>query len=414
MDALANPSSSPIRYCELNQRLSIIEAAAMQSWGNYSAQACTLCTTLAINSDEGLTDVSGGRGSNPYRASLRREQSFSQPPGTPLIKNLRTPPTGTETLPTNTMVITSERCVGSPALVNQNDKRLVVAWSGQLRGENFNFASLLNVMFSTDGVTWDSNTKYTFLDETTRRPPGLAYDPETNTTYIAWTGTDPSWSLNIRQSTAPDLDKWVNKHTLTEYSYDGPALAFGSGLLFVAWTGTNLRLYVASTRDGGKSWITRPPPLDETSYSSPCLIYNNGELVLGWQGTDNQLNFLTCNNLNTLSFPPSTKLTIPQTSESQPGLAFDVDERPWLSWRGLKNDNLNQIIPSNGKISGFRDTKQVVFDDTSFNGPVLCRFQKEIFISWEGTDPDSHLNVSVFLPGKIANNLKNRKMQSKL
>ena len=300
------------------------------------------------------------------------------------------------------MVITSESCVGSPALVNQNDKRLVVAWSGLLPGPNPIFVSQLNVMFSTDGVTWNSNTKYTFPDENTRRPPALAYDPETNKTYIAWTGSDSSWSLNIRQSTAQNLNNWVNKHTLSEYSYDGPALAFGSGLLFVAWTGTDYHLNVASTRDGGKTWATRPPPLGETSYSSPTLIYNNGALVLGWQGTDNQLNFLTCNNLNTLSFPASTKLTIPQTSESQPGLAFDVDNRPYLSWRGKGNDYLNQIIPGNGSISGFRNTKPVVFfNETSLNGPVLCRFQKEIFISWSGTDPNSRVNVSKFLPGKI-------------
>jgi len=313
------------------------------------------------------------------------------------------------------MVMTSERCVGSPSLVNQNDKRLVAAWSGLRPGSNAQLTSRLNVMYSTDGVTWNDDTKYTFPHDNTRLPPALAYDAATNTTYFAWTGADPSFSLNIVQSTAPTLNNWVNKHTLTEYSVCGPALAFGSGLLFVAWTGyTDTRLYIASTKNGGKTWTTRPPPLEETTYSSPCLVYNNGELILAWQGTDNQLNFLTCTDLNTLAFPPSTKLTIPQTSFSQPGLTFDVDNRPWLSWRGLFNDQLNQIIPKNGAISGFRNTPQSIFSDTSLNGPVLCRFKNQIYIAWSGKDPDSHLNVSLFLPGKIDDNLMSQRLQSKL
>jgi len=80
------------------------------------------------------------------------------------------------------MVMLNGRCVRSPALVDQNDERLVVAWVGISGGKPTGYTSQLNVNYSTDGVTWNDDTKYTFPHDNTRLAPALAYDSTTNTT----------------------------------------------------------------------------------------------------------------------------------------------------------------------------------------------------------------------------------------
>ncbi len=286
--------------------------------------------------------------------------------------------------------VLGDRTMGSPQLVNQNDSRLILAWSGT------DDPSHLNIMISTDGLTWPTSTKFIIPKETTHHSPGLAFDG-VNTTFIAWTGTDDH--LNIMSSTAPALNSWTGKHTNGETSHHAPALAFGAGLLFVAWTGTDDQLNVATTTNNGVSWIKKR--VLEKSNTQPWISFANGTLFLCWQGTDQRLNFLQTTDFVNLSF--TNKVTIGERSDSHPAMILDADGTPWLSWRGVGNEQLNQIVSESGNTNGFAADPSFkrVFDDTSPNGPALCLFKGRVFVGWQGTDSDHHINVAALNRGSV-------------
>jgi len=295
--------------------------------------------------------------------------------------------------------VLTDRTMGSPQFANQNDTRLVLAWSGTDQ------PSHLNIMISTDGLTWPIGTKWTIPDETTHNSPGLAFDAVTDKTFIAWTGTDRH--LNIRSSTAPDLRSWVNKWVTPERSHHATAIAFGAGRLFVAWTGLDDRLNVATTNDGLGHWMVKKT-LEEKSYTQPWITFSNNTLLLCWQGLDQRLNFLQTTDFADLIFV--NKVTIGERSDSHPAVAVAADGLPFLCWRGVGNDVLNQIVSDTGDTNGFAADPSFKrpFDrlvdgpEKSPNGPSLCPFRQPMFVAWQGTDDDHHINVAVLNRGSVA------------
>ena len=285
-----------------------------------------------------------------------------------------------------------EGALGSPVLANQNDQRLVLAWSGT---DN---PSHLNVIVSDDGITWGG--KVTIPNETTPNAPALAFDGATGRTFIGWTGTDGG--LNVMNSADPALSSWSGKTTLAESSGQGPALAFGNGRLFLAWTGTSNHLNVISSADGGATWSGKQT-LNETSPAAPSLTFQGGVLYLLWIGTGgtNTLNVIESHDMGA-SF--GNKVTLSETSGDRPALAFGVDGLPRLGWTGLGNGLLNELISETDTTSGFTATPAYkrVFYDTGANGPCLCRFKGRIYAGWTGTDPDRQVNVAELSRGAVA------------
>lgn len=304
--------------------------------------------------------------------------------------------------------IFTETTNGRPVLVNQDDQRLVVAWN------SVGTPSRMNVMFSTDGFTW--NPKFTISTEGTVGSPGLAYDSLTKTTFIAWSGDEQGHHLNILQSQVPTLDKWTNKQIIwTGVSSYGPSLAFGAGMLFAAWaddTSTG-SLHVASTKDGGASWAAQVT-LPEHSDAQPSLVFYNNKLILSWKviSPNQQLSFAECTDFTTLTFVNKVVVNDPGNNVGDPGVisnqspsvAFDAEGFSWVSWVTATSGVLNQILSEKGTINGFADIPSYHRQFRAHRaglGPTLCFFQGKMFIAWQANGAPFNLETAILNRGSV-------------
>ena len=71
----------------------------------------------------------------------------------------------------------------------------------------------------------------------------------------------------------------------------GPALVSHGGRLWVAWTGSDRRLNVMSSRDG--MTFHQRVVLDERSSVQPALAVHDDRLVMAWAGGGNRINLAT-------------------------------------------------------------------------------------------------------------------------
>ncbi|OCL09541.1 hypothetical protein AOQ84DRAFT_353968 [Glonium stellatum] len=307
----------------------------------------------------------------------------------------------------------TESTNGRPVLINQNDNQLVVAWN------NANRPSRINVMTSVDGFTW--NPKFIISTEGTVGSPGLAYDSATQTTYIAWSGDDPGHHLNILRSNGPALNVWTQKQTIwTQVSVYGPSLAFGAGLLFVAWADdtSNGNLHVATTTDGGASFTTQVT-LPEQSNAQPSLVFQSNKLILSWESASNQkLSFAECTDFTTLTFVNNVVINDSGNNVGDPGVfsnmspsvAFDADGFSWVSWvtassDGQKNGVLNQIMSEKGTTNGFTDIPNYHRQfraQKAGSGPALCYYQGNMFIAWQAGSAPFQLQTAILNRGSVA------------
>jgi hypothetical protein len=204
--------------------------------------------------------------------------------------------------------------------------------------------------------------------------------------------------------TASGLNSWTNKHTTNEFSGHGPALAYRAPYLFVAWTGTDGHINVASTTDGGASWHTKVE-LNERSDTRPYIAINAAKpsLVLSWSGAGNHyLNVSECTDLGSLTFINKTIIQS-QVSPNCPAVDFDMNNLPVVAWMGADSDkHLNTIVSESGELAGLvtQSTRIRTYqDDTSPSGPALCKFRGKMFMSWEGGD--TNVNVGVVNRGSV-------------
>lgn len=303
----------------------------------------------------------------------------------------------------------NENTNGRPVLINQDDQQLVVVWNGASR------PSRMNVMASNDGFIW--NQKFTISTEGTVGSPGLAYDPVAKTTFIAWSGDDPGHHLNIIQSNGPALNVWTNKQTIwTQVSIYGPSLAFGAGLLFVAWADdtSNGSLHVATTKDGGASFSMQVA-LPEHSNAQPTIVFGANKLILSWESTspNQQLSFAECTDFTTLTFVNKVVINDPGNIAGDPGVAsnfspsvaFDADGFPWVSWATANSGILNQIISQNGTTNGLADTPNYHRQFRTYkagSGPALCFYQGKMIIAWQADIAPFQLELGVLNRGSVA------------
>lgn len=295
---------------------------------------------------------------------------------------------------------TQQQTNGTPALANQADKVLMLGWTDQ--------NSALNTMISPDGLTWDTASLVTIPTQVSQFQPSLAFDPAGNT-YIAWTdkAAQGSGRLNIMQSTDPALKTWTNPTTTNENSISGPALAFGNGKLFVAWTNTDTSksISIASTTNGGQTWHNKVT-LGETTSVRPSLVFNasTSTLVLSWSGQGNdELNFLEYTDLE--GFTGGTKTIL--ASQFTPfgfGVDYDATGSPVIAFTRQGSQGFLQTATSETQdISGLATTStrfRWLFDDnqSSNDGPAVATFLGTVFIAWANA---GLVNVAVLNRGSI-------------
>jgi hypothetical protein len=176
----------------------------------------------------------------------------------------------------------------SPALAfDTAGQRLYFAWADD--------DGHISISGSSDGANWDppfAVGERTVGDGT----PALAFGH--GKLFLAWTGTDDDHHLNVLALTPSPggFTRAQPRNTLPERSSDdaGPALAFGNDRLFLGWTDDDDRVKVATSSNDG---INFAPPWDGGEHSSdnagPALAYMDsgtaatpGLLCLAWVGRD--------------------------------------------------------------------------------------------------------------------------------
>lgn len=170
-----------------------------------------------------------------------------------------------------------------------------------------------------------------------------------------------------------------NKVILNQSSFVSPALAVNFGKLYLAWTGTDNQLNVASSADG--KVFGGPVLLGEYSYCAPSLVVN-GPLFIAWTGTDNRINVMS--SWNGTSF--GNKVTLPETSYDGPSLAA-FGGKLYLAWTGTNNSLYVMSSADGGRSFGGK----VKLSNTSYAGPALSSNSSRLFIAWSSTS--GSLNV---------------------
>ena len=261
---------------------------------------------------------------------------------------------------------------------------LVIVWTGT--GDGF-----LNVMQSPIGQCFSGKTVLSdpSVDARSDHQPGVAFG--NGVLSLAWTGTDSKLSF-IRTF---NLQKFVDKRVPDEQSDHGPALAFGNNRFFVAWTGTDQKLNIMSSTNGVDFSNKFVVPIQESD-AGPGLSFINGRLYLLWKGVSN-------NKLNIMEFFPSTKVSptgnfviLDERSDFAPSLVGDtLSSRVYLAWTGRHkfltfdiDRRLNlEVWPNITTLFMKPKTgRKFVLFDTSEAGPILTMFKDQLYTGWTGTD----------------------------
>jgi hypothetical protein len=154
---------------------------------------------------------------------------------------------------------------------------------------------------------------------------------------------------------------------LDEKSSAGFAVISWHDQLQLAWTGTDMRINLASSPDGGE--ITAKQRLDQRSYTqetistgdtsstrrvglAPALAAAGDRLYVAWTGSHAALNLLAA------EAPAQAPLTLRERSGHAPSLATSGDAGPPVRLDGARTRH----------------------------APVLCSHQGSLIVGWCGTD----------------------------
>lgn len=166
--------------------------------------------------------------------------------------------------------------------------------------------------------------------------------------YLAYTGLDGR--LNVASSTDGQT---FGASTIipNNSSAVGPGLAAFNGNLYLAWAATDGRRSISFMRSvDGVSWVDKRLFGSEASRGNPALAGSSSQLLIAWNGTDNA-GTLNAGCIVCLNSPFGTKVTYPTaTTDYGVGIAA-IGENFFLAFRDR--------FASSGAILG----RQQGFDD---------------------------------------------------
>jgi hypothetical protein len=234
-----------------------------------------------------------------------------------------------------------------------------------------------------------------------KSPAALAVTSWRDQLYLAWTGSD----LHINLASSPDGREITGKQRLAQQSYAqvmvgsyqarvsqkqamGPSLAASGERLYLAWTDGDSAVNVVAVEEPVRA---APVTLDERSGCPPSLTAaDNGNLVLAWAGSDRDghVNLLT---LAADSSGTPVPLTAAKTrfEEARSNTAPTVCSHQGglvLAWRGT--DRHINVLATAGDPYGAPVKLEEAKSDSA---PALCSHQGSLVLAWTGTD--HHINV---------------------
>jgi len=199
-------------------------------------------------------------------------------------------------------------------------------------------------------------------------------------------------------------------NTQSQSSLVTPSLVELNGQLYLAWTGTDSKLNVSCSTDGGASFGT--PFTSEKAIGGPSLCVRGTDLYIAWTGTDNKLNIaqVTISGSTVTGF--TRQVTWDQKSMLAPSLA-SFNGNLYIAWTGVHDYNLYVAYAPNG---GMSFANPLTPTQRSAQPPSLTVSNGNLLIVWGGASssdlyvaqvalnddaPSSLVNV-VVLPSNVA------------
>jgi Glycosyl hydrolase family 3 N terminal domain len=305
-----------------------------------------------------------------------------------------------------------ETSIDGPALWTSNSGTpklglaAVLAWTGTDPSHS------LNVMLSSDGITFGN--KLVFAETSATQPAVAAQSPLT-TIVLAWTGVDRSHTLNLLCSGPACGISLGGEKKLTirgQTSFTSPALVrYGSGYL-LAWTGVDRHhvlniLPFSLTTSGSGFHLGRQTVLSRFgSVLGPSLAMNpqNQRVLLSWSATSpaEELMFATSSNGTIWS----QAQTLDEFSAAAPsGFAPGSPGMPayWMAWTGTDPRHLLNIRFTQIFPQWPLNDNQTTSQNNAIGGPVLGFVGNVgvMLLAWTGTDVLHHLNIATITTSAV-------------
>ncbi len=284
------------------------------------------------------------------------------------------------TMPANKTTF-DRQVMGDPAAINIGGQ-LLLAWTAR-RTEDPN----QHLMMATTDATrmdWELRLRDTSLDG-----PALALG--NGRTFLAWTDDDRQRVNGVYLRSSLDFKVWAGEKIRIPgaSSESSPALAFGNGRLFVAWTDKSRNVIVWSSADNGKHWDDSDKfTLSLASTVAPQLAFIDDELFLLWTGTDQRLNIMRSEDGKTFR----DKITLKGwRSRGRPALfkegAF------WLAWTDYDRSKSLQIVTGRTLKDLDGSTRKPMYGATAA-APALVTFNGGVYMLWTGYANNFRLNIA--------------------
>ena len=218
--------------------------------------------------------------------------------------------------------------------------------------------------------------------------------------YLAWTGND----LHVNLASSPDGREIMGKQRLAQRSYVqvrvgtyesrvtqnqamAPSLAVSRERLYLAWTDGDSAVNVVAAE---QSVPAAPVILDERSGCAPSLTTaGDGNLVLAWTGTDRygHVNLLTM--AGDTDGTPAPLTGVKRFEEARSNTAPAVCSHQGglvLAWRGTDR-HINILTAAEGPYGAPVKLEEARSD----SAPALCSHRGSLVLAWTGTD--HHINI---------------------
>jgi|GEM_PF-562331 len=277
--------------------------------------------------------------------------------------------------------------------------KALIAWTGT------DSLHRLNFMTSTDGIHFTN--KHTLNETSLWRPAiSLAYGRNAGTIVLAWTGTDPAHTLNVMYIDSLTFKTLAKVTYWGETSFTAPGVATYGGA-----QQTNVALAWAGTDAGHTVNVMRisPTPNEAASkttlwgwstISRPDLNWNRdqGQMLLSWTGTNHRIYFATSTDVTAFTMPATSPIAeYSNWAPSMLGLGTtDMPDR-WLSWTGTDAAHSVNVRYTTTFPSWPATGAKAVLDEQAISGPELGYIGNlgQVLVSWTGVDAAHHLNVAV-------------------
>jgi len=182
-------------------------------------------------------------------------------------------------------------------------------------------------------------------------------------------------SLVIAAATAPGVASAVPTDKTSNWQ---PAIAAFNGALYLAYTGLDGRLNIASSTDGVTFGASTIIP-NNTSAVGPGLAAFGGQLYIAWAATDGLRSINIMQSANGVSWV-NKRLFGPERSRGNPALAGSSSQL-LIAWNGTDNAktvNVGCIVCSNAPFG----TKRTYANATSDHGVGIAAINENFFLAW--------------------------------